>query len=47
MNLFVNYVGSLYLFLPIYCMSKKSWPNLYSKLLYKSGQDFFDRQYNV
>ena len=25
-----------------YCMSKKSWPILYSKLLYKMGQDFLD-----
>ena len=27
-----------------YCMSKKSWPNLYSNLLYKMSQDFSDRQ---
>ena len=26
-----------------YCMSKKSWPNLWSNLLYKIGQDL-DRQ---
>ena len=32
-------------FLQIYCMSKKSWPTLYNKLLYKFGQDFLDRQY--
>ena len=28
----------------IYCMSKKSWPNLYSNLLHKMGQDFLDIQ---
>ena len=28
-------------------MSKKSWPNLYGKLLYKVGQDFLDTQYIV
>ena len=26
-------------------MSKKCWPNLYSKLLYEIGKDFLDRQY--
>ena len=26
-------------------MSKKSWPILYSNLLYKMGQDFLDMQY--
>ena len=26
-------------FVPFYCMSKKSWPNLYIELLYKMGQD--------
>ena len=25
-----------------YCLSKKSWPSLHSKLLYKVGQDFLD-----
>ena len=30
-----------------YCMSKKSWSNLYSNILYKKGQDFLDRQYIV
>ena len=29
-----------------YCMSKKEWPILYSKLLYKIGQYFLDTQYN-
>ena len=28
----------------VYCLSKKSWPILYSKLLYKLGQDFLDIQ---
>ena len=28
-----------------YCLSKKSRPNLHSKLLYKMGQDFLDIQY--
>ena len=28
-----------------YCMSKKYWPILYSKLLYKMGPDFLDIQY--
>ena len=27
-----------------YCMSRKSWPNLYSNLLYKMCQDFLDIQ---
>ena len=27
-----------------HCMSKKSWPILNGKLLYKKGQDFMDRQ---
>ena len=27
-----------------YYVSKKSWPFLYSKLMYKMGQDFFYRQ---
>ena len=26
-------------------MSKKSWPNLFSNLLYKMSQDILDRQY--
>ena len=26
-------------------MSKKSWPNLYTNLLYKMGDDFLDIQY--
>ena len=26
------------------CLSNMSWPNLYTKLLYKLGQDFLDRQ---
>ena len=26
----------------LYCMSKKSWPNLYSNLLYKMGHEFLD-----
>ena len=26
----------------MYCLSKKSCPNLYSNLLYKMGQDFLD-----
>ena len=30
-----------------YCLSKKSWPILYSKLLYKLGQDFLGIQYLV
>ena len=29
----------------MYCLSKKSWPILYNKLLYKMVQDFLDRQY--
>ena len=29
----------------IYCISKKSLPNLLSNLLYKMSQDFLDRQY--
>ena len=33
--------------LSVYCMSKKPWPILYCKLLYKMGQDFLDRQYYV
>ena len=28
-----------------YCLSKKWWPVLYSKLRYEEGQDFFDIQY--
>ena len=28
-------------------MSKKCWPNLYRKLLYKLGQDFLDIQYTI
>ena len=28
-----------------YCLSKKSWPIFYGKLLYKIGQDLLDRQY--
>ena len=28
-----------------YCMLKKSWPILYSKLRYKLDQDFLDIQY--
>ena len=28
-----------------YCMSKKSWPNLYSNLLYKMSQGFLDWKY--
>ena len=27
------------------CMSKKSWPILYSNLLYEMGRDFLDMQY--
>ena len=34
-----------YLFiLMVYCMSKKYWPMLYSKLLNELSQDFLDRQ---
>ena len=33
--------------LMIYRMSKKSWPNLYSKLLYKLGKDFLKIQYLI
>ena len=29
------------------CMPKESWPILYSKLLYKLGQDFLERQYKT
>ena len=29
----------------MYSMSRKSWPNLYSSLVYKMGQDILDRQY--
>ena len=28
-------------------MSEKSWSNLLCKLLYKMGQDIFDRQYEA
>ena len=31
----------------LYCMSKKKWPILYSKLLYKIGQYFLNRQYDL
>ena len=31
--------------LEYYSKSKKSWPILYSKLLYKIGQDFLDIYY--
>ena len=27
------------------CMSKESWPNLYTKLLYEMGQYFLEQQY--
>ena len=30
-----------------YCLSKKSWPISYCKLLYKFGQDFLDIQYDT
>ena len=30
-----------YVYSIVYCMSKKSWPNLYGNLLFKMGQDFF------
>ena len=30
-----------------YCLSKKYWPILYSKLLYKLGQDFLVIQFNT
>ena len=30
-----------------YRMSKESYPFLYSKLLYKNGQNFLDTQYNM
>ena len=30
-----------------YCLSKKSSPILYSNLLYKTGQDLLDIQYQV
>ena len=29
----------------LYCMSKDSWPILYSKLIYGIGQDFLDMQF--
>ena len=32
-------------FFNYYCLSEKVWPILYSKLLYKVGQDFLDIQY--
>ena len=34
----------LLIYLQIYCIYKKSWPILCSKLLYKMGQDFLDLQ---
>ena len=30
-----------------YCLFKKSWPLLYSQLLYKLGQDFMDKNFLV
>ena len=30
-----------------YCVSKKSWPNLYSNVLCKIDQDFLDRQFII
>ena len=30
----------------IYCMSKNSWPTLYSMLPYNMGQDLLDIKYN-
>ena len=36
---------SSFLTLCNYCVSKKSWPILYSKLLYKMGQYFLDNYY--
>ena len=37
-------VGSIHLLSSLYCLSKKSWPILYCKLLYTMGQDFLDKQ---
>ena len=28
-----------------FCMAQKSWPDLYSRLLYKMSQDFFGQQW--
>ena len=36
-----------FFFLLEYCLSKKSWPISYCKLLYKFGQDFLDIQYDT
>ena len=31
----------------LYCLSKKSWPILYSKSLYEMGQDFTDIKLDI
>ena len=31
----------------LYCISKKFWPILYSRIQYKIGQDFLDIQYSI
>ena len=38
---------SLKLVMREYWMPKKSWPILFSSLLYEMGQDIFDKKYKV
>ena len=43
MSYYINWIN--YLLDTRYCLSKKSWSILYSKLLYKMSQDFLDIKY--